>query len=360
MTGSSGVGVRRGSRTDMLTRMAWVELLHSKKRVRRAGELIGGGEGTPEEIAEARDIISNFRSSHSYPLLSVTVHVRRNALKVNPDAVVARRSKRLPTILDKLERHPLMAVDSMQDMGGCRVVLDSVDEVSALVERLSNVKRAKNTIHKRYDYISGPQETGYRGQHLVYSYQASKVAYQGHKIEVQIRTELMHSWATAVETMDLFAGTRLKYGEGPDDLKRYFAITSGLMAIQEGTAPVPGVEGDLTALRWELLQLDRDHRIIERLLSYSAVASQLPSSDRRSTILLRLDRRSGQLSVGSFETHADAEARLAEIEAMNDDDMDVVLVVISKIEQLQSAYPNYFANTEAFVNFVDSQYDEIE
>lgn len=339
----------------MLTRMAWVELQYSKKRVRRAGELIGRGDGTPLQVKEARDIISNFRSSHSYPLLSVTVHVRMNALAVNPEAVVARRTKRLPTIIDKLERHPTMAVDSMQDMGGCRVVLSSVAEVDELVARLENVKRAKNTIQRKYDYIRGPQATGYRGQHLVYSYQAAKVPYQGHKIEVQIRSELMHSWATAIETMDLFSGTRLKYGEGPEKLKRFFAVTSGLMAFKEGTAPVPGVEGDVDELRAELYNLDEELRVIERLISYSSVVSRFPRSGR-STILLRLDRRSGQLTVRVFETHPEAEEALAQVEAANDEDMDAVLVVISKIEQLQSAYPNYFANTEAFVDFVDSQH----
>ena len=347
-------------RTDMLTRMAWVELQYSKKRVRRAGELIGGGEGTPEEVAEARSIISNFRSSHSYPLLSVTAHVRGNALAVNPDAVVARRTKRLPTILDKLERHPRMAVDSMQDMGGCRIVLDSVAEVDTLVERLENVVRAKNTIHKPYDYIRGPQETGYRGRHLVYSYQASKVAYQGHKIEVQIRTRLMHSWATAIETMDLFSGSRLKYGEGPEQLKRFFAVTSGLMAIAEGTDPVPGVEGDIDDLRAELWRIDEQLHVVERLISYSSVASRFPSSGRRSTILLSLDRTSGQLSVQVFETHAEAEEALAHIESVNDEDTDAVLVVISKIGQLRSAYPNYFGDTEAFVEFVDLQLNELD
>lgn len=344
----------------MLTRMAWVELLYSKKRVRRAGELIGRGDGTAVEVDEAREIISNFRSSHSYPLLSVTVHVRSHALAVNPDAVVARRTKRLPTILDKLERHPMMAVDSMQDMGGCRVVLDSVEQVDTLVDRLESVQRAKNTIHKRYDYIRAPQATGYRGQHLVYSYQASKLAYRGHKIEVQVRTELMHSWATAVETMDLFSGSRLKYGEGPEPLKRFFAVTSGLMAVKEGTEPVPGVEGTVDELRSELARLDDQLHMTDRLIGYSAVAYRYPSTGRRSTILLQLERSTGRLYLRVFETHAEAEEALAQVEAENDKDMDAVLVVISKIGQLRSAYPNYFGNTEAFVEFLDSQLNAVD
>lgn len=340
-------------------RMGWAEPEFSKKRVRRAGELIGGGEGSPAEVREARAIISNFRSSHGYPLLSVTVHVREKALLVDPDAVTARRQKRLPTILDKLERHPNMNVTSMHDLGGCRVVFGEVSQVHELVERLNSSTRARNAIVRTYDYIRGPQPSGYRGVHLVYEYRASKVPYQGLKIEVQIRTELQHSWATAVETMDLFGGTRLKYGEGPEELKRFFAVASALMAKEEQTEPVPDVGQDSESLRQELAILDRRLRMLERLVGYSAVVSQLPSSDRRSTIMLRLFRRSGQLAVSVFETQTAAEIALESVEQSDDEDVDAVLINITKIEQLQSAYPNYFANTSEFVNFVERQIEHL-
>lgn len=40
---------------------------------------------------------------------------------------VSQRLKRLPTIEDKLRRLPRMDLSSMQDIGGCRAVLDTQD-----------------------------------------------------------------------------------------------------------------------------------------------------------------------------------------------------------------------------------------
>ena len=94
---------------------------HSNKGVQRASRTIGKGTGTPDEINEAREILSNYRLTHAFPLNAVTMTVRQRALDVNPNAVVAERRKRLPTILDKLKRHPTMSVTTMQDLGGCRM-----------------------------------------------------------------------------------------------------------------------------------------------------------------------------------------------------------------------------------------------
>lgn len=88
---------------------------NSKKRVQRASRTIGKGTGTPEEIREARDVLSNYRLAYAFPLNAVTVRLR--ALDINPNAVVAQRRKRLSTILDKLKRHPTMSVTTMQGLG---------------------------------------------------------------------------------------------------------------------------------------------------------------------------------------------------------------------------------------------------
>jgi hypothetical protein len=132
--------------------------------VRRASKIVGKGTGTPEETEEARAILSNYRMAHAFPLNAVTVTVRKRALEVHPDAVVAQRHKRLPTILDKLERHPSMSVTTMQDLGGCRVVYESVAEVDRLVDSLRVLARSRNKVKRVYDYLRddpGPRESGY-------------------------------------------------------------------------------------------------------------------------------------------------------------------------------------------------------
>ncbi|MEJ6555292.1 RelA/SpoT domain-containing protein [Microbacterium esteraromaticum] len=332
----------------------WAVLEHSRKQVRRAGELIGRGGGSAADKQEARTKISNFRSAHGYPLLSVYMHVRGKANAVSSDTVVARRLKRLPTILDKLDRQPTMNVVTMQDLGGCRVILSRVSEVHELVNAL-RTSRARNSIIREKDYMDEPQSTGYRGVHLVYEYGASKIEYHGMKIEVQIRTTLQHAWATAVETMDLFSGSRLKYDDGDEHLRRYFAVVASLMAHHEGTTSVPGADQQVRELRDELRALEGALGLTDRLRSYVSIVDELPRSNRRLTMVLKLWRDTRQLGISVFETQSQAEEHLAQIEALDDENIDAVLVSISKVGQVQSAYPNYFANTSTFVDFVEDE-----
>ena len=328
---------------------------HSKSRVNRASKLIGKSRGTAADRAEAREVLSNFRSAHAFPLNAVTVTARMRAIEVNPDAVVAQRLKRLPTILDKLVREPNMSITTMHDLGGCRVVFDTVDQVDQLVGTLRDLPRARNKVVRVYDYLHadpGPKASGYRGMHLAYVYGASKKDYHGLRIELQVRTQLMHAWATAVETMDLFSGSELKYGKGDPDLLRYFALVSSLMADAEGTVLVPGADGPVQELRQELASLEIAQGVLERLQGYASIVGSYATSDRRNVLTMELTRSTGRLDVSVHETMALAEQRLTQLEDRNDDDLDAVLVSLSRISQLKAAYPNYFADTSLFNSFV--------
>jgi ppGpp synthetase/RelA/SpoT-type nucleotidyltranferase len=331
---------------------------HSRSAVSRASKVIAKGQSSQEEADSARAVLSNFRSAHAYPLNAVTVNVRQKALAVNENAVVAQRLKRLPTILDKLKRIPTMNVTTMHDLGGCRVVLETVLEVDALVEELRDSRRAKNRVTRIYDYLhddAGPKSSGYRGVHLAYEYHASKKEYDGLKIELQVRTQLQHAWATAVETVDLFSGSDLKYSKGTPEITRFFVIVSSLMAIEEGTTLVPGAEQKPQELIKELKELETHLNMMPRLRGYTAIVSDHASNDRRSALTLELRRSAQQLTVSVHESMTDAESRLAELESLDDNDLDVVLVNIARIGQLQAAYPNYYADTSKFTEFIESR-----
>lgn len=336
----------------------WAVLEHTNSAVRRASKVVGKGTGTPEEIEAARAILSNYRLAHAFPLNAVTVTVKSRALDVNPNAIVAQRHKRLPTILDKLKRHPSMSVTTMQDLGGCRVVFESIREVDELVAVLRDLPRSRNRVKRVYDYLRddpGPRDSGYRGVHLVYEYGASKKEYHGLQIELQVRTQLQHAWATAVETMDLFSGSELKYGKGDPDVLRFFVLVSSLMANEEGVAPVPGAQAPVEELLAELRELEGSLGIVGRLRAYESLVGDHATSDRRNALTLELRRREGLLRVTVHETLALAQERLTELEALDDDDLDAVLVNIARISQLREAYPNYYADTGRFTEFVTSR-----
>lgn len=343
----------------------WTTPQYSKKAVNKAGKLIGKGEASSEDIEHAKKVLSNYRMAHAFPLNAVAQTVRNRALALEPGAVVAQRRKRLPTIIHKLERHPHMQVSTMQDLGGCRVIFDDVGNVRNLANVLTSLPRAKNRVTRTDDYLtsdlegvrSGPRATGYRGIHLIYTYRATKAEYHNLRIELQIRTQLQHAWATAIETMDLFERTDLKYGRGDPELSRFFVLVSSLMAIAEGTSKVPGAEGSRGELIEELRVLDTRLNVLNRLRGYALTAEAHKDYERdsRKALVLELNRRESNLKVNVHETLREAEDYLVRLESLEDDNIDAVLVKMGQVSQLPDAYPNYYADTRQFDAFVKEQ-----
>lgn len=153
-------------------------------------------------------------------------------------------------------------------------------------------------------------------------------------------------------TMDLFSGSELKYGKGELDVLRFFVVVGSLMAHEERTAPVPGADAPVRDLVVELAHLEETHGVVGRLQGYASIVGVHATSDRRDVLTLELRRSERTLQVTVHETLAAAQARLTELEARDDDDLDAVLVNIARISQLQGAYPNYYADTSRFTDFV--------
>jgi hypothetical protein len=82
-----------------------------------------------------------------------------------------------------------------------------------------------------------------------------------------------------------------------------------------------------------------------------AASSQRPGLGWSSLILLS---HCTSWVIPSLRTSAlaEAEARLTELEALDDDNLDAVLINIARISQLRDAYPNYYAETGRFKDFV--------
>src|SRR5438093_1423376 len=94
--------------------VAWTVPRFRAAEYNTAANVLLAGKG---DVEAAEDIVNNFRSSHSYPLNTFQIGLRRLAPQ---DALIAQRLKRLPSILAKLElRRETMKLSQMQDIGGC-------------------------------------------------------------------------------------------------------------------------------------------------------------------------------------------------------------------------------------------------
>jgi ppGpp synthetase/RelA/SpoT-type nucleotidyltranferase len=141
-----------------------------------------------------------------------------------------------------------MDLSRMQDFGGCRAVLDNVDEVRRVQARISKNHKDRNGKDPHVkDYIAEPRESGYRGVHVV--------VYDERLVEVQLRTKVMHDWAITVERLSGRTGLDLKSSNGPPELQEFFSHVSILMAIDEagGTASADML-GRMAVLRESAIQ----------------------------------------------------------------------------------------------------------
>ena len=341
--------------------MAWVTPQYSKDQVDAAGRaLVARDAQTPHSIEEALKVINNWRSSHAFPLNTLQMNLRGKANEADGASLVAQRIKRLSSIEKKLSRFKWLTLSEMQDIGGCRAILRTVERVGSVVDAFKE-SRIKHRLLKEDDYIQNPKSSGYRGHHLIYSYYSDRnETYNGKKIEVQIRSRLQHTWATAVETVATFTGQALKSSQGEEDWLRFFVLVSSVFALKEKKPIVQNTSEDRKQLADELRHYVESLDIINRLRAYQAalhVAETNGTPKKHQYFLLELEPELQVMTVTSFlsrdlelasEQYLQAERRL-----QGSFGGDAVLVSVESLEALKRAYPNYFLDTSRFLQEVN-------
>jgi len=335
--------------------------LESKKSIIRAGETLVEGKASPSEIEQARELVGRWRACHLYPINTFQSTLRRKAGSYPGDVIVAQRLKRMPTIIDKLKRYPDMKLTTMQDIGGVRAVLGSVDDVYRLAREYKTMGRFAHELVAEYDYIQNPRdEDGYRSLHLIYKYKNSQnTDYDGLRVELQIRTKLQHTWATAVETMGTFLGQALKSRQGDRGWIDFFAITASAFALRENCAPLPRF-GNLSDGETALAVADAEARLFAldqmRAISVAVdmIAKESSGSSYHLIVLNSLERTVEVTSYdrGSFEQALEDYSK-SEKDAAEGMKIEPVLVSAGRIETLRRAYPNFFLDIREFVQIVD-------
>ena len=362
---SPDAGRIQAPRTLCGRRMAWTEPLYTRVQVDRAGRrLLAAKFESIEDVQEwdrALEVVNNHRSAHSFPLNTFQVRLRRVAREVYEHALVAQRIKRVPSIILKLGRFRTMTLSQMQDLGGCRAVVDTVGNVTRLETRYVGAggRNLKHTLVRRKDYIQVPKPTGYRGVHLIYRYESDKkTTYNGLQIEMQLRSRVQHAWATAVEVAGTFLEQSLKSSEGSEDWLNFFTLVSSGFARLERTPLVPGTITALRPLRAEIRRLRNKIGVVRKLRAYGAalqVVTQRPGRDAH-YFLLSLEPVENRLTVKSYrfdelpratEDYLSEEKRLQNVVAGQ-----AVLVSAGSLDALRRAYPNFYLDTQVFLDLL--------
>ena len=304
-----------------------------------------------DEWLDAARLVDRWRASHSGPLNTIQANLRR---RVGNRGIVARRLKRIPSIVAKLTRLPRIHLSEMQDIGGCRAVVGSANDAFNLAADFA-ASRIRHDLARYSNYISRPRLSGYRGLHLVYAYNSERTTrWQGLKIEVQIRSKLQHQWATAVETVGTFIGDDLKSNLGDPTWLRFFALMSAAISQREGTPEVPNTPTKHRELVEEIEQCSRVLGVSHRLEAFQSLTRHLQHLRGISNhwVVLELNLEARKVRGHAFrQSNLEAATSLyleKEVEGRGDSRVEVVLVSAYSLSVLRRAYPNYFADLAEF------------
>ena len=185
----------------------------SKKRVNKSGSYLAHNTintVNESEFDENLEIFNNWRALHSYPMNIIYMNLNRRIKKLGiQDAIIVQRLKRSPSILNKLNRFKDMQLSRMQDIGGVRIIVKKISDIYKIRDDINNAFPHKICYEK--NYINNPKEDGYRCLHMIFEIKnLNDEKYNGLNIELQIRTELQHQWATAVEILGLYKNVSYK------------------------------------------------------------------------------------------------------------------------------------------------------
>lgn len=330
---------------------------YSKSQINKAGwVLIEGMQIDDMTLDEAQQILTYWRYIHTPVINTFQSSLRMKiSRKYKKAGFIAQRLKRAPSIISKLTRFENMKLSRMQDIAGLRVVMKKLEDVQDIANELRRLKT--HILKDENDYIANPKNDGYKSIHIIFQYVNAKTpASDGLKVEIQLRTYLQHIWATAVETLDTFLGTSLKSNNGDPEIQEFLAWTSSAFSIIEKTNVCHAHKALSHYEIFKKVKEQYENLKIGDLLAGFSKAVEVIKEDNffngSAYQLIILDTIKQTVTITSYKN---AELSAANIdytraEQKASEDMQVVLLSVDKVNSLQKAYPNYFLDTQEFIN----------
>jgi ppGpp synthetase/RelA/SpoT-type nucleotidyltranferase len=167
----------------------------SRTEVDRLGTRLRADDYSDDDLR----MLDRFRRTYA-AAYEHTVNAIRKELRLAP---TGRPAKSTNAIRDKLQRSS-MRLSQMQDIAGCRLVVEDRRRQETLVARLTGLFPGSTVVDRR-----DTPSHGYRAVHVV-------VRIGEKAVEVQVRTEPQHAWAEYAEKLADTIDPALKYGGGPE------------------------------------------------------------------------------------------------------------------------------------------------
>lgn len=336
----------------------------SKSQINKVGKILRvTADFSSLDFESTIGVAEKWRACHAYPINTFQSTLRTKLRGYRDEPIVAQRLKRMSTIIDKLKRYPDMQLTTMQDIGGVRAILGSVEDVYKLAKNYRENERLPHELYNEKDHIQNPRnEDGYRSLHLMYKYKNDHVKeYNGLRVELQIRTKLQHIWATAVETMGTFLGQALKSRRGDKEWLDFFAIVSSAFARMERTPVLPRHQKmTKQAIFKAVASAEEELGALDKMSGYNVAADQITKkgqNEGRFYHLIILNSLEKKVQIKPYNRdqleQAIRDYAKAELEAVKGKKIEPVLVSAGPLKTLKHAYPNFFLDISEFCKAVD-------
>lgn len=347
--------------------------VYSGKQIIKAGEVLIDDNSSEADYDRAMNILSYWRFSHEASLNLAFRLMQTVCHEKDETTIFAKRLKRTKSIVNKLRRFEKMTLKNMQDIGGCRAVFSNKKNLNKAVKVLRSLKEfnAVNERQRYKNYIETPKEGGYRSYHLIGVFPDQQNVNK--KIEFQLRTQLQHYWATALEIVDLFTGQALKSNQGEDNWKTFFNEVSKQFAIMDNFNNFSRLDPQQKLITYHqglikkkesmascfiAKEFCRELEVFEKLNAYSnslkVVDERISAEEQAEYFLLEVDLIEKSVTTTSFSLMesglAEEEYLIAEKKASSSEGLVVALVSTSSVGDIKEVYPNFFADSTQFMN----------
>ena len=218
----------------------------SKTQIDRLGERLKKGSLNESDLRTLDDYRKSFGSAYKEVVREI-----HEQLKLDP---TGRPAKSTSSIIEKLKRESIR-LSQMQDISGCRIVVNNVLEQDKVVVSLQRIFSITSIVDRRIR-----PSFGYRAVHVI-------VEIMEKSVEVQVRTELQHAWAELSEKFSDQIDPAIKYGGGDEAIQTKLFVSSQVLELSE-----------LLIRKYGKDQFDFERKLIE---IFNKAAMKIPDEKRK-------------------------------------------------------------------------------